>query len=149
MSLSTSSHANQAKGSLLNESEDRFRKVFFSSSDALFISDAAGIKFVDANPRACQMLGYSRRELLSLSALRILAGAISTGDWRHAPHKTTRYIPCRHSSGLLISCELSTSPITLHQEPCILISLRTCTQRRLAETLRRNSAFARFLNALS
>src|SRR5207248_3339351 len=141
--------ANQAKGSPLNESEDRFRKVFFSSSDALFISDAAGAKFVDANPRACQILGYSRRELLNLSPLRILTGGESADDWRQAPEKTNRDISCRHKSGLLIPCELSTSLITLNQEPCILVSLRTSTQRQLADTLRRNSAFARFLNALT
>jgi PAS domain S-box-containing protein len=149
MSLSAGSHANQAKDSPLNESEDRFRKVFFSSSDALFISDAAGAKFMDANPRACQILGYSRRELLNLSPLRILTGGESAADWRQAPEKKNRDISCRHKSGLLIPCGLSTSPITLNQEPCILLSLRTSTQRQLAETLRRSSAFARFLNALT
>jgi len=104
---------------------------------------------VDANPRACQILGYSRRELLSLSPIRILTGGETAPDWRRSSEKAPRHISCRHKSGLLISCDLSVSRIRFNQKPCILVSLRATTQRQLAETLRRNSAFARFLNALT
>ena len=148
MSLSPGSHP-RIKGPPLDEGEDRFRKVFLSSSDALFISDAAGTRFVDANPRACQILGYSRRELLSLSPIRIFAGGEAASDWRQSLKKAPRHVSCRHKSGLLISCDLSASRIRLNHKPCILVSLRATTQRQLAETLRGNSAFARFLDTLA
>ena len=46
--------------------EDRFRKLFEHSNDAIFFVDALRDEILDANPSACRMLGYSRAELLSV-----------------------------------------------------------------------------------
>jgi PAS domain S-box-containing protein len=48
------------------ESETQFRTLFEHASDALFLIDMDG-NFVDVNNRACEILGYSRKELLNLS----------------------------------------------------------------------------------
>jgi PAS domain S-box-containing protein len=140
----------QTNNLFFNESEDRFHKIFLASSDALFITDEAGTEFLDANPRACQALGYSRRELLRLSPGRILAlgnSAVNWGQW--AAEKTVNGAFCRQKSGLLLSCEISGSRIKLHQRPCVLLSLRAKNQRQLADMLRKTSAFTKFLNALA
>jgi PAS domain S-box-containing protein len=132
-----------------NESEERFRKVFLASSDALFITDATGAEFLDANPRACQTVGYSHRELLHLSPNRILSwntGAIDWSQW--AAEKTVNGALCRQKSGSLLSCDISGWHIQFNQRPCVLVSLRAKNQRQLAEMLRKTSAFAKFLNAL-
>ena len=44
----------------------RFQAVFENSLDGILLMDDAG-HFVDANPSMCQLLGYSREELLKLS----------------------------------------------------------------------------------
>jgi PAS domain S-box-containing protein len=54
------------------ESEGRYRSLFEGAPDGILVADAAGI-YVDVNPSALIMLGYSRDELIGMSALDILA----------------------------------------------------------------------------
>jgi PAS domain S-box-containing protein len=46
--------------------EERYRKVFEHNNDAVMVVDIEDEAFVDVNPRACELLGYSREELLSM-----------------------------------------------------------------------------------
>jgi PAS domain S-box-containing protein len=50
----------------LRDSEERFRTLFEQASDPVFLHDDEG-RFVDVNQRACESLGYSREELLSMT----------------------------------------------------------------------------------
>jgi len=50
----------------LRENEEKYRTYIDNSPEGIFIVDAAG-NYLDANPSACSMLGYSREELLTLS----------------------------------------------------------------------------------
>jgi PAS domain S-box-containing protein len=52
-----------------------YRAYFDESPIGVFVADEAGT-FVDANPRACEMLGYSREDLRSMSVEELLV----TGD---------------------------------------------------------------------
>ncbi|MDD1759415.1 MAG: PAS domain S-box protein [Methanothrix sp.] len=49
----------------LRESEEKFRTLFNSASDAIFIHDLKG-HFFEVNQAACERLGYSRDELLQM-----------------------------------------------------------------------------------
>lgn len=49
----------------LRESEEKFRALFETAWDAIFVVDRHG-KVLDVNPQACRSLGYSRTELLKL-----------------------------------------------------------------------------------
>ncbi|MFA4838821.1 MAG: PAS domain S-box protein [Candidatus Neomarinimicrobiota bacterium] len=57
----------------LTESEKRYRTLFNSGNDAIFVSsfneDGSLGKFIEVNEIACQKLGYSREELLEMSPL--------------------------------------------------------------------------------
>ncbi len=46
--------------------EDRYRKIFEHNNDAVMIVDLETEAFLDVNPAACELLGYSRAELLSM-----------------------------------------------------------------------------------
>ena len=50
----------------LKASEDYYRTILENIGDAVFVADPAG-RFLDVNPRACDMTGYSREELLGLT----------------------------------------------------------------------------------
>ena len=50
----------------LRENEEKYRTYIENSPEGIFIVDAAG-NYLDANPSACSMVGYSREELLTLS----------------------------------------------------------------------------------
>ena len=50
----------------LAESEEKYRQLFESESDAVMIFDAETHQFEDANPATLEMFGYSKTEFLSL-----------------------------------------------------------------------------------
>ena len=51
----------------LKESEARFRALFESSPDGIFITDPDTLEILDCNAKACAMNGYSREELVGQS----------------------------------------------------------------------------------
>jgi len=58
--------------SAMEESENRYRTVLNEAPDAIFIITEDD-EIVDANPAACQMLGYSREELVKLKLADVIA----------------------------------------------------------------------------
>ena len=56
----------------LRASEERFRTLVDQASDGIFITDAQG-RYQDVNPAGCEMLGYTRQDLLGLSIADIVA----------------------------------------------------------------------------
>ncbi|MEX0800394.1 MAG: PAS domain S-box protein [Dehalococcoidia bacterium] len=50
----------------IRESEERFRQLLNQAADAIFVTDAQG-RFVDVNEAACQSLGYTREELVTMT----------------------------------------------------------------------------------
>ena len=56
----------------IKETEERYHALFDRSLDAVYVHDLAG-RFVDANPAALQLLGYSREEVGKVSFADILA----------------------------------------------------------------------------
>ena len=50
----------------LHTSETRYGALMEQAAEGIFIADPTG-RYVDVNPSACQMLGYSRSELLQLA----------------------------------------------------------------------------------
>lgn len=47
----------------LRESEYNYRSILEQASDGIFIADASG-RYIEVNPSGCDMLGYTREELL-------------------------------------------------------------------------------------
>ena len=55
----------QRDTALLLAGESRFRSYVDSAPEAIFVADSTG-RYVDVNPAACNMVGYSREELCSM-----------------------------------------------------------------------------------
>jgi len=49
-----------------NLSKELYRTLFVQAADGIFIADASG-HYIEVNPRGCEMLGYTREEILELS----------------------------------------------------------------------------------
>ncbi|HET7853538.1 MAG TPA: PAS domain-containing protein, partial [Candidatus Methylomirabilis sp.] len=58
----------------LRKSEERFRKIFDHSNDAIFVIDPERDRLLDVNSKACDLLGYSRDEILSLPKAALQGG---------------------------------------------------------------------------
>src|SRR6266513_3401014 len=56
----------KARSTASQASEDYHRTILENIGDAVFVADGAG-RFLDVNPRACDLTGYSRDELLRLN----------------------------------------------------------------------------------
>ncbi|MBN1427977.1 MAG: PAS domain S-box protein [Anaerolineae bacterium] len=121
----------------LHESERRYRTLFESASDAIFVHNMEG-HFLDANHIACERLGYSREELLALSAMDI-----------NAPHYAT-LVPARirglqkcgsglfetvhtRRDGTQIPTELNCQVVQYNDQSVILCHARDITARKQAE----------------
>lgn len=65
----------------LRASQTRLQALFDHSNDAILLADDQG-RYIDANPAACRLLGYSRAELLALD----VPAVFSSGDrsWAEA-----------------------------------------------------------------
>ena len=76
----------------IRESERRYRTLFESAGDAIFIIDIEGEKagnIVDANPAAAQMHGYRIEELLQLNLIKDLDAPDSSSE---APQRIERIL---------------------------------------------------------
>ncbi|MDP2761995.1 MAG: PAS domain S-box protein [Sideroxyarcus sp.] len=58
----------------LAESESRFREIFNTVSDAIFIHDAETGRIVDVNRRMCEMYGFTHEEALACGVNDLSAG---------------------------------------------------------------------------
>ena len=56
----------------LRRSEERYRLLVEQASDGIFVSDARG-RYVDVNSAGCEMLGYTREEILQRTIADVVA----------------------------------------------------------------------------
>jgi diguanylate cyclase (GGDEF)-like protein/PAS domain S-box-containing protein len=56
---------------LLRESEARYRSLVEQAADGIFLADSQG-RYIDVNREGCNMLGYSREEVLNLTLADVL-----------------------------------------------------------------------------
>lgn len=134
----------QAKAALL-ESEKRFRLIFNSGTDAMFLNEVKKGKpglFIEVNEIACKRLGYTKEELLRMSP-----GDIEDPEWKEE-HKV-RLDELDEKKGLLyemihvtkggkkIPVEINSRLIDFAGKPAFLSISRDITERKqLEEQLR-------------
>ena len=60
------------KDMLVQESEGRYRSLVEQAADGIFLANSQG-HYIDVNSTGCNMLGYSREEVLNLTIVDVLA----------------------------------------------------------------------------
>jgi len=132
----------QAAEDALCETENKYRHLFNSVSDAVFVmkidDDGMPGEFIDFNDRACQYLGYSRQEL---ERLRIVD--INPPERRPGIRSITRTVIDRRywtwegihlaKDGRRIPVEVHARVVDLDGSPALISSVRDITERREAE----------------
>lgn len=128
----------QCTEAALRDSEDRYRKLFDSNTDPLFVYDRETLRYLAVNDAAVAEYGYRREELLSMSLadirpeedvpalLEMLAqtgtGLEKRGIWRH-----------RRKNGSVIEVEISAYSIDFAGRPARVVQSRDVTERRRNE----------------
>lgn len=118
----------------LRRSEERFRRIFDHSNDAIFLVDVENDAILDVNARACQMLGFTRDEFHSLpmSAIhpnemaRIRAFAKSVFD---SGSGFTDELSCLTKKGDILRAEISATIVPLDDRLCMVASVRDVSER--------------------
>jgi len=126
----------QAKA--LRESEERYRLLFECAADAIFLENERD-EIVDVNRRACELLGYTRQELLAMKVSDIQApeargplGNVIRNEW--AQHRDTAFesVDLRRDERR-IPVEVSLSELSSQGERLMLSIVRDITERKRAE----------------
>jgi len=122
----------------LRKSEERFRKIFDHSNDAIFVIDPERDRFLDVNSKAGDLLGYSRDEILSLPKTALHGGetpeclAFVQSVFENGSGWTDK-LSFLTKAGEALPTEISASVIDLDGRMCVIALVRDITRRKRAE----------------
>jgi PAS domain S-box-containing protein len=113
------------------------RALFDGIDDALFVHDLAG-NIIEANPAACQRLGYTHAEILKLTTRDIDDPSFAAGFQDRLSQQMNRgQFRCegrhRTKDGRVIAVDINTAAIQLNGQPAVLAVMRDITQRKAME----------------
>ncbi len=120
---------------------EKFRTLFDSAGDAIFIHDLGGKTILAANRKACEYLGYGLEELLALKP-----GDIDTPEQRmHMTDRIARLLKRgggitfetvhRRKDGTPVAVEVSASVTEWEGEKAVMSIARVVTHRKRAENI--------------
>ncbi|NEP62405.1 MAG: PAS domain S-box protein [Symploca sp. SIO2G7] len=116
--------------------EQRFRKIFEGSNDAIFVIDPAQDRILEANPRAAQLLNYSRYELLnSIKISQVHPEEMPkliefTQTVFQKGQGWTDELTCLTRTNNKLPAEISAAPIEFEGRQCILAMVRDISERK-------------------
>jgi PAS domain S-box-containing protein len=123
----------------LAESEEKYRQLFESESDAVMIFDAETRQFEDANPATLDLFGYSKVEFLAMTAEDISAEKDKTrtavGQLIQQDSQSTK-VPLRYfkrKDGSVFPGEISAGKFISDNRKKIIGAVRDITDRLQAE----------------
>jgi PAS domain S-box-containing protein len=121
----------------LDESRRRFQAVFENSLDGILLADDAA-HFLDANPAMCQLLGYSREEVLGMTAWDVTPAPIR----EQIPDIGGRFVAERTMSGefTLLRKDGATREVEYRAVANVLPGLHLAVQRDITERKRAEEA---------
>jgi diguanylate cyclase (GGDEF)-like protein/PAS domain S-box-containing protein len=123
----------------LRQSEEKYRHLFESESDAIFLIENATGRILEANNAASTLYGYSRQELLALKNIDLSAEPDET---RQATFEQWALVPRRFhrkKEGVLFPVEITASHFTWQGRALHIAAVRDITRRLKAEQALRES----------
>ncbi len=120
--------------------ETRFRSLFENVPNAIFVADATG-HYLDANPAATTLLGYTREEFLQRTVMDVSVsdrGAAEEYDRMRQEGAWRGEHELRHKDGTVIPTEAQATAVVLPTETVYLSVVRDISERRAAERMQQD-----------
>ena len=130
-------------GLRLNRSERRLRDLVYAAADGFFVHDAQG-RILDVNRHACESLGYTREELLTLNVTDIEQSFTSdeiAEQWKNMSPEAPVTLEGVHrrKDGTTFPVEVRLGLLDSEGEQLMFALARDITERKRAEAALRES----------
>jgi diguanylate cyclase (GGDEF)-like protein/PAS domain S-box-containing protein len=129
----------------IKETESKFSTIFDSASDGIIVLNVSEGKFSDANDKFCNMLAYTREELLKLNISDLHppeAVSFVTDQFKKLIKREmiiAKDIPVLKKDRTVFFADISGSLITLNKKEYAVGVFRDITERKKAEELLKQS----------
>jgi PAS domain S-box-containing protein len=123
----------------LQESEERFRAIFDGANDGILVADVKTKRFSFANPRICEITGYSLEELLKLGVGDIhpkkdLPYVIdSFAKQMQGKLTLSKDIPVLRKDERVVYCDVNSKPMKIGSQEYLVGLFREVTELKKAE----------------
>ncbi len=130
----------------LKSSEERFKIIFESAPDAIYINDLEG-RFIDGNRTAEELIGYAREELIGkrffdldlLVPGELWKAASLLEKNRHGIATGPDELMLKQPDGSQICVEITTYPISIEGQQFVLSTARDVAKRKELDMVRREA----------
>lgn len=123
----------------LQESEEKFTKVFRSSPDPIAIMTPDGT-YLDINDAFVDLLGYSRQDLAAKGTVAVWYNPDERDSYVDQVQTSGRVqnleYTFQHQSGQLLTVLLSAEQIDIQGQPCIIAIFKDITERHAIERMK-------------
>jgi PAS domain S-box-containing protein len=114
----------------------RFQRLFESTNDAIFVVAPSGDEITECNPAACDLVGYSRDELLSVSPTETIHAddrerfRSFLQQVQEAGQGSTDDLTCQTKDGEKRQLEVSAATLEDSDQSPVILSARDVTDRK-------------------
>ncbi|SDF73430.1 PAS domain S-box protein [Halorientalis regularis] len=121
------------------DAQTRLQRLFDSTNDAIFVVAPSGDEITECNPAACDLVGYSRDELLSVSPTETIHAdnrerfRSFLEDVQETGQGSTDDLTCQTKGGQKRQLEMSAATLGDSEQSPVILSARDVTERKAYE----------------
>ncbi|MHB1035423.1 MAG: PAS domain S-box protein [Pirellulales bacterium] len=131
------------------EAEDKYRAILEASADGILMADVETKSLKYPNPALCRMLGYTERELRSMTVADIhpkdaLQNVLADFESQaRGDNPLAMNVPCLRKDGAIIHVDINTTRATVDGRTCLVGVFRDTSERKRAQTARERLSVCR------